>query len=196
MIMNTRKLALKTILTSIVAIGGLVSPAIAQANYDNAQDLEQTNSFTLIANNKQLKDEFRCELGENNFYRTIAYTRQGRRIGLITWKGITNQGSGYSPEQRCRILAYRFQRFSDAGQLRYVSTGRMNRQPVICISSSGGQCQTNGLLLTLDPKDNPEQTLKELFDVGSRVDGDNIVRGGNSGGNTTVDITKLLYGSP
>ncbi len=191
MIKQTHKLTLKTILTSIIAIAGLVTPAIAQGEHSIKDNQTTVNSSTLLANNALAKDEFRCELGDNNFYRTIAYTKQGRTIGLITWKGITNQGSGYSPEQRCRILAYRFQRFSDAGQLRYVSTGIMNRQAVICISSSGGVCQRNGLLLTLDPKDDPEQALKELFDVGSRVDGEDFVRGAN-----TIDITKLLYGTP
>ncbi len=191
MIKNTHKLTLKTILTSIIAMGGLVAPAIAQGTYNTANNQTTANYSTFLANNTPQKDEFRCELGDNNFYRTIAYTKQGRTIGLITWKGVTNQGSSYTPEQRCRILAYRFQRFSDAGQLRYVSTGIMNTQPVICISSSGGVCQRNGLLLTLDPKDDPEKTLKELFDVGSRVDGEDFVRGAN-----TIDITKLLYGTP
>ena len=197
MIKTTQKLALKSILTCLVTMGGFISPAIAQSNQTITDKLEpfKAASSMIIANNKQLKDEFRCELGEDNFSRTIAYTKLGRRINLITWKGITNQGSGYSPEVRCRIVANRFQRFSNAGKLRYVSTGRMNNHPIVCISSNGGQCQTNGLLLTLDPKDNPEQTLKELFDVGSRADGGDFVRAGK-GGKTVIDITQLIYSTP
>ena len=188
---NTRQLTLNTIVASIIAIAGLMTPAIAQKNNLASENQGDRLSSSLIANNKQQRDIFRCELGTDNVYRTMAYTKQGKTVGLITWKGITNRASGYSSQQRCSILAYRFQRFSDAGKLRYVSTGIINRQPVICISSSGGECQTNGLLLTLDPKDDPEKTLKDLFDVGSRVSGDDFVRGRN-----TIDITKLLYSSP
>ena len=188
---NTNKLTIKTIVTSLMAIAALATPAIAETNKSSILVAHDVPLHNQSLSNKPLKDKFFCELGENNFYRTVAYTKQGRVIELIIWKGLTNIRSRYTPKERCRIIAYRFQRFSDAGQLRYVSTGRMNRQPVICISSSGGACKYNGLLLTLDPKDNPTETLKELFDVGSRVDRGTLVRGGK-----TIDIRQLLHGTP
>ena len=188
---NICQLTLNTIVASIIATASWATPAIGQKNHLVIEERANNTSSTLIVNNKQQKDVFRCELGTDNTYRTMAYTKQGKIVELITWKGTTNQASGYSPQQRCSILAYRFQRFSDAGQLKYVSTGIINKQPVICIASSGGECQSDGLLLTLDPQDDPDKTLKNLFDLDSRLS----VADGNMG-NNTVDITKLLNNSP
>lgn len=67
----------------------------------------------------------------------------------------------------------------------------MNRQPVICISNRSGECERNGLLLTLDPRDNPDEVLKNLFDTNIRANSGEFVRGDRD--KTIIDFTKFLH---
>jgi Circadian oscillating protein COP23 len=68
----------------------------------------------------------------------------------------------------------------------------MNNQNVICVSDEyGGPCQ--GLLLTLEPKDNPEQVLQELLNnIRSRARGA-IAR---SAGPSYIDVQDFLDNAP
>lgn len=98
---------------------------------------------------------------------TVAYTRRGP-IELILWKSDYFDDSGYTPERRCQEVSVRFQEHSDANNLKYISTGVMNEYKVICVSEKSGNCQPDGLLITLQHNDNAQQVLKELFDLGNR----------------------------
>jgi hypothetical protein len=114
---------------------------------------------------------------------TIADTPRGK-IPLISWKSGFFVNGGYTPQQRCQAVTERFQQHADAGTLRYVDTGTINNQPVICVVERTNsptkpyRCKQDGLLLTLEPKDNPKEVLKTLFDVSSRVNQGAITRGG------------------
>jgi hypothetical protein len=126
---------------------------------------------------------------------TIADTPRGK-IPLINWKSTFFTNSGYTPEQRCQAVTARFQQQAEAGNLRYVNSGIINNQPVICVVERTNsptkpyRCKQDGLLLTLEPRDNPREVLKNLFDVSSRVSNGAITRGG------VINIEDFLQNAP
>ncbi len=134
---------------------------------------------------------------------TVAYTRRGR-IDLIAWQNDFFQGSGWDPKSRCNEVSKRFQQFSDAGELRYITTGKVNGYNVICLAHprrpQKNVCKNNGLLITLEPKDNPEQVKNQLFDVAARISGGPITRGCPSNPNyyqgPILNLNKFLQCAP
>lgn len=87
----------------------------------------------------------------------------GRSIDLIVWR--QDLFAQYSPESRCKIVTNRFQKHALANNMRYVSWGNKNNSKIICVSNARGQCQQDGVLLTLNPQDDPELVLRGLFDL-------------------------------
>ncbi len=100
------------------------------------------------------------------------------KIEFIGWESEAFRNSGYPPERRCRDVTKRFQYHSDAGNLRFITTGKINRQKVICIArDKKSSCISGGLLLTLEFKDNPKKVLTELFNVSTRKQKMRVTRG-------------------
>jgi hypothetical protein len=110
---------------------------------------------------------------------TVVDTNRGR-IELIVWQSNYFRASGWNPQKRCQEVALRFQKFSDNSTLKYVTTGTINNQKVICIGKNfpGGSfdCLSDGLLITLEPNDNPDEVLKNLFTHATRVVGNPVKR--------------------
>lgn len=110
----------------------------------------------------QASPEFYCGLDHDGVPTTMVRHPQHGNVPVIRWVSDHFTGSGYDPQTRCEMVSQRFQDFSDAGTLQYLTTGRMNRQPVVCVSpNDGGAC--TGLLFTLKPTSNPNQTLQSLM---------------------------------
>ena len=106
----------------------------------------------------------------NGIPATVVKTKSGKQVPIIYWKSTTFSGSGWTPERRCREVSMRFQQFHSANKLEFITTGRMNSLPVICVArTNGGACA--GLLYTLKPGQNATATLKRLFDVQRNPDG-------------------------
>ncbi|WP_404785723.1 COP23 domain-containing protein [Altericista sp. CCNU0014] len=123
---------------------------------------------------------------------TIARTQRGNVL-MIRWKSsfFANGLNNYTPESRCLEVSRRFQTFYDSGTLAFLTTGKANGQNVICVAEEyGGSCK--GLLLTLEPKDNPQQVLQDLMDVRVRARGP-ITRGADS---TYIDVEEFLDTAP
>ncbi len=123
---------------------------------------------------------------------TIARTQRGNVL-MIHWKSnfFTNGSSDYTAESRCIEVSRRFQSFYSKGNLTYLTTGKINDQNVICVAEEyGGPCK--GLLLTLEPKDNPQQVLRDLMDVRINARGP-ITRGAAS---TYIDLEEFLDAAP
>lgn len=95
---------------------------------------------------------------------TVSQTKKGRTVSIIKWESDAFLSSGYSPERRCQEVSRRFEAYRMSGQLRYLTTGRMNGQNVICVADrDGGPCV--GSLYTLKPGQNPNETLSSLLNV-------------------------------
>lgn len=140
--------------------------------------------------------EYKCDL-ESGSPVTLAVTPKGK-IDLIVWKRQFFSNSGYTPEKRCQEVSARFQRFSDNGSLRFVTTGRLKNQNVMCVTRSKARpsCDSKGLLLTFEPTDKPEEVLKQLFDLSNRASGDGrgIVRA--AGEQVVIDMQQFLEAAP
>lgn len=107
---------------------------------------------------------------------TIVDTKRGK-IELIIWKSQFFASSGYTPQRRCNQVTARFQKHSDQKTLRYISTGTMNGQKVICVAKNdAGDCRNDGLLITLEPKDDANHVLRELFNLRERANSGGIYR--------------------
>lgn len=100
---------------------------------------------------------------------TMAKTKRGY-VPVIRWTSDYFGSSGWSPQARCQEVSDRFEAYHKDGTLNFLTTGRMNRQSVVCVASrEGGPC--SGLLFTLKPGSNPGQTLQRLLDVRYRATG-------------------------
>ncbi|MGK7922886.1 MAG: COP23 domain-containing protein [Trichodesmium sp.] len=108
-------------------------------------------------------NKFYCERGQNSIPTTFVKTPQGT-YSVIRWVSNYFSSAGYSPMTRCRQVSDKFQLFYDDGRLDYITTGIVNRQPVVCVSGQkGGPCQ--GVLFTLKPQQNASETIQKLFDI-------------------------------
>jgi Circadian oscillating protein COP23 len=122
---------------------------------------------------------------------TFAHTKRGN-VPVIRWQSMFFSSSTvYTPQKRCEEVSRRFQKYYAEGTLAYLTAGQMNAQNVICVSDEyGGPCQ--GLLLTLEPKDNPQSVLKDLLNARNRAGGP-LTR---STGSLYVDMADFLETTP
>lgn len=89
---------------------------------------------------------------------------------FIRWTSNRFEAGGWSPERRCQEVSQRLQDASNRGNLRFLTTGRMNGQPVVCTASKeGGPCLD--LLYTLKPEQDPAATLRGLLGARRGVSG-------------------------
>ena len=95
---------------------------------------------------------------------TNAVKSDGGQVPVIRWTSSTFTSAGWSPQRRCEEVSNRFDTYYKQGRLKFITTGRMNRLPVICTSASdGGAC--DGLLYTLKPGQNATATLLSLLEI-------------------------------
>ena len=168
--------------TAFIFVGGSFaslasSPNLAPENtsfasaFENASGVTEGNSSETSAPAQDLVEDevtyrYQCieHLGR---FLTVAQTPRGR-VPLIIWQS-ESFGSQWTPEIRCRAVSTRFQTFARMDLLQYISTGELNNYPIICVSEEYGDCIGNGLLLTLEPQDNPTVVLKELFNLSDAI---------------------------
>jgi Circadian oscillating protein COP23 len=123
---------------------------------------------------------------------TMARTQRGNVL-MIHWKStfFANRLNDFTPESRCLEVSRRFQAFYSQGTLSYLTTGKINDQNVICVAQEyGGACK--GLLLTLEPKDDPQEILRDLMDVRINAKGP-ITRGTSP---IYIDVEEFLDAAP
>ena len=95
---------------------------------------------------------------------TNAVKSDGSQVPVIRWTSTTFEAAGWSQERRCKEVSARFNTYLQQGRLAYITTGRINRLPVICTAKrEGGPC--DGLLYTLKPGQNATSTLKNLLEI-------------------------------
>jgi hypothetical protein len=95
---------------------------------------------------------------------TVARTPRGN-VTVIRW-ATTLGGGAFDPTNRCQQVSARFQNLNETNQLRFITTGRMNGQNIICVAAQkNGGCLPNGLLFTLKPGSNPRTTLQQMVNI-------------------------------
>ena len=170
------------ITTAAIGILGSLSPAIAETEYYIAD--EQVKSST----------QYRC-MDRSGSPATVAYTSRGA-IELIRWQNDYFSASSYTPLRRCQEVSTRFQQHSDANNLRFISTGKINNYNAICISEKTGDCKPDGLLITLQADDDPEDVLRNLFSLSARRANGGITRASGRKIKETIDLEQFLSDSP
>lgn len=129
---------------------------------------------------------------------TFARTPRGN-VPMISW--VSHLG-GRDPLQRCQEISNRFQTFSDSGMLRFLRSGTLNNQPVLCAARfRGGTCDPSNVLITLQPGQDPQLVRQQLIDIGSRASRGPIRLRSNEvifyeEGEPYVNIDKLLETAP
>ena len=135
---------------------------------DNCEEDNQINCDKTKSKVQELQpviqtNKFYCERGKNSIPTTFVKTPQGT-YPVIRWVSNYFSSAGYSPMTRCRQVSDKFQLFYNDGRLDYITTGIVNRQPVVCVSGKkGGPCQ--GVLFTLKPQQPASETIQKLFDI-------------------------------
>ncbi|HEY9849963.1 MAG TPA: CHAT domain-containing protein [Leptolyngbyaceae cyanobacterium] len=108
---------------------------------------------------------------------TIAHTSRGD-VPVIRWVSDYFSNAGYTPQRRCIEVSEKFQTFYNNGTLNYITTGVINRQPVVCVAETPGS-PCSEVLFTLEKKDDPNVVLQQLFNVRVRATTAAITRGGS-----------------
>lgn len=111
-----------------------------------------------------IADRFYCQADDHGVPTTYVSGAYATEKPLIRWVSSYFSDSGYDPMRRCEEVSDRFTRYYREGTLNYITTGIVNRLPVVCVSSQlGGPC--NNVLLTLKPGQDATTTVQQLFDV-------------------------------
>lgn len=149
-----------------------------------------TTAMPALSQSKPAKKvEYFCQTS-NGIPVTFARTPK-ETVEMIRWQSRFFSRSGYTPDQRCQEVTVRFQKHSDQGNLRYITTGKINNQNVMCVApNKGGGCRADGLILTFEPQDDPQKVLVEIFNVSTRVRTAPVLRGQKQ--KVYIDVDEFL----
>ncbi len=143
---------------------------------------------------------FRCDTSKykgKSVPTTFVFTQDGRKVPLIYW--ISDYFPGVTPQQRCQQVSYRFQRSFDNGTLRYIKTGILNKEPVVCgTAEKNATCTNKNFLFTLKRGSDPDATARQLFDRRALAAGNATNQSGGNTGNdpVNIDVEAFLYFAP
>jgi hypothetical protein len=122
--------------------------------------------------------EFRCVPSSGNFA-TIA--ARGTRVTppMILW---TRAQGGLTAQQRCQSVTSNLNRAvqNSGGRLTRLSltTGAVNSSQVICsVRNAQQSCNSNNIIFTLRPDDNPQEILQQIRDFSIKANTRPITRG-------------------
>jgi len=105
---------------------------------------------------------------------TVVQSPEHGTVKIIEWK-TTEFGSEFDPKNRCEIVSEKFQKYAQAGTLKYFTTGSVDGSPVICaVASQSSPCNRESMLYTLKKGSNASETLKQLLDVRSGASGTSL----------------------
>ena len=84
-----------------------------------------------------------------------------RNVPLIRWTD-NSFPPPWNAQNRCEEISQRLQRFNDNQMLSYIAAKMWRGQPVLCLTDDRGNCRDDGLLVTLKPGTDLQQTLQRL----------------------------------
>jgi hypothetical protein len=137
----------------LVSTTGLAATALAPASSGSITTLKQ--GF----NPQKVPAQFICGSAEG-YPATIARTKRGE-FPVIVWRSDYFSGAGWTPERRCQEVSARLQTYQSQGRLTYLAAGYMNNMPVICTVSSKEAQSCEGLVFTLQYRENSSETLEQ-----------------------------------
>jgi Circadian oscillating protein COP23 len=125
--------------------------------------------------------------------RTMARTPRGL-VTIVNWARTVGE---YNPLTRCQEVSTRFQNLHQDGVLRFITSGRLNGENIICVAAErNGPCiKDKGLLFTLKPGASPSATIKQMVRISQDATGTGFVQE-SSNARIYVSIDELLNGTP
>jgi Circadian oscillating protein COP23 len=125
---------------------------------------------------------------------TYARTQDGRQILMLRWISDDSFPPPWTAQQRCYEVSRRFQRGYENGTLKYLITGIIKKQLVVCaIANQGDACTDRNLLFTLKPGTKPSAVLVKLLDRRGLAAGRVLNESGSD--ELTIDIDAYLQGA-
>jgi Circadian oscillating protein COP23 len=108
---------------------------------------------------------FYCSTSKN-IPATMARTPRGS-VPMILWAANDSFPAPWNnPQRRCLEVSRRFQKNYENGTLRYLTTGTLRGQPVICgATSKYASCKDSTVLFTLKPGRDANETLQSILDI-------------------------------
>lgn len=95
---------------------------------------------------------------------TLVRTPRGS-VPLVRWTSNNYFPPPWTAQKRCEEVGRRFQRNYDNGTLKYINTGTLNGEPVVCAAvNKDDACTNRTLLFTLKRGSDADATLKKLMD--------------------------------
>ncbi|MGJ5634447.1 COP23 domain-containing protein [Nostoc sp. CALU 1950] len=138
---------------------------IAQNNLKEAQRL-----LALQINQLKYPESAKFVCAMRNGRPTIMVLTSRGKVPFITWSNNDFSSSNYTPQQRCQHISARFEQYYQNGTLNYLTAGKINSLPVVCVVAHlGDGCK--GILFTLKPGSNPELVLRQLLDYSRQTSG-------------------------
>ncbi|WP_017716844.1 COP23 domain-containing protein [Kamptonema formosum] len=135
---------------------------------------------------------FQCKVVGSS-YVTVAVSKNGTVSNpMIAWTTEEFSSAGFPPEQRCKDVTNRLNNVlsQNGGTLNsvYLTTGRVNRQTVLCaVNNTTSGCNENNLLFTLKQGNQPSKLLRNLSSAtGSPIQ--------ESGGQDYVPLQQVIQG--
>jgi hypothetical protein len=141
---------------------------------------------------------FFCGQAEGN-PATIARTPRGEVVMIRYTKDMGN----FDPRTRCQQVSTRFQSAYTNKTLRFITSGTLNGQRIICVAQNRTSgCKSTGLLFTLRPQDNERQVLASLINQSRYATAPAVIqncvpkREVDLSQPVTIDINEFLYQCP
>ena len=180
-----------TILTTVAALSGSLSPSFSQTKLENTSENSNqvktenstSNQVTFIC--KEIFDP----ASESNIPATVAWVpqRQGH-VRFIGWK--SEYFSTWNPKKRCEAVTKNFQKYYDEGRLSYLTTGKRNGYPVICTAKPGETCTKDNHLFTVKQGQNANLVLQRLVNIATGKASGILYQ--NSGQQLHVEVQKIF----
>jgi hypothetical protein len=94
---------------------------------------------------------------------STAVQSMGTATPLLTWFPASSDRNGVTPQSRCNTASQKLDTIRRKGELTYLTTGEVGREPVICaVATPTAACNAQNQILTLEAGQNPSQTLLSL----------------------------------
>lgn len=118
---------------------------------------------------------------------TFARTQDGRNVPMIKWVSLDYFSKEWTNERRCKEVSRRFQRSYDNGTLKYIKTGTLRGETVVCAAASqNAACTDSTLLFTLKRGSNAKLTMRRLLNRRGLV-------AGNVLNETSEDAVNIIF---
>jgi hypothetical protein len=99
-----------------------------------------TSSMVLVSAVSRAEETIRFSCTEvDGVLATIADTPQGT-TPIVFWNSPEIDTSEMTPAELCETAAQRFQAYGQEPSFPYITTGRLDRRPVVCLADYGGGC--------------------------------------------------------